>query len=554
MMADTRYIFVTGGVLSSLGKGIASASIAALLQSHGYRVRIRKMDPYLNIDPGTMSPHQHGEVFVTEDGSETDLDLGHYERFTGIDAQKSDSITTGQVYLSVIERERRGDYLGGTVQVIPHITDRIKEFIQYDHDAVDFMIIEIGGTVGDIEGLPFIESIRQLGNDLGLSHVMYVHLTLLPYIAAAGELKTKPTQHSVKELLGLGIQPTLLLCRGTVPMEAGDKKKLSLFCNIPENRIFSAPDVDSIYQVPLYFQEQGVDGAILSYFNRPQKPNNLSVWRDFNGRRTSPKLTLRVGIVGKYLEMKDTYKSLVEAVGHASVDQQMRVSIEWIDSEDLAIHEKLNDLDGMIVPGGFGERGAEGMIQAIRYARVHEIPFLGICFGMQLALIESARHVAGIAAARSTEFGPTPEPVIALMTEWQADDDITIQRDEATNLGGTMRLGSYPCVLTLGTRAASLYNAELVHERHRHRYEFNIVYKERLQKSGVVFAGMSPDGQLAEIIERPDHPWFVGVQFHPELKSRPFAPHPLFVSFVEACGQRHVLASSTTAVASEATQ
>ena len=537
----TYYIFVTGGVLSSLGKGIAASSIGALLQARGYKVRLRKMDPYINIDPGTMNPYQHGEVFVTNDGAETDMDIGHYERFTGVDGRKSDTITTGQIYLDVIERERRGEYLGGTVQVIPHITNRIKEFISFHEEGLDFLITEVGGTVGDIESLPFIESLRQFSNEVGRKKSLFIHLTLLPYIATTGELKTKPTQHSVKELLSYGIQPDILLCRSEKPMSEDERKKLSLFCNLSEDRVLSALDVESIYQVPLTLHNQYLDREILSYFNieEKQKPD-LKNWKKFIEGQKNLKHTIRVGIIGKYISLQDAYKSIHEALVHSGVQSHTRVQVQWIDADSLDkrnYEKKLSDLHGILVPGGFGARGVEGKMLAAQYAREKKIPFFGICFGLQLSLLEIARHVVGMKDAGSTEMGKTKIPLIGLMSEWERDGK-TETRTEESDKGGTMRLGSYPCCLQEKTKAHDAYQKMIVQERHRHRYEVNIKYKEDLEKGGVVFSGMSPDGKLPEIIELKDHPWFVAVQFHPELKSRPFDPHPLFVAFVRASLKR----------------
>jgi CTP synthase len=538
----TYYIFITGGVLSSLGKGIAASSIGALLQAHGYKVRLRKMDPYINVDPGTMNPYQHGEVFVTNDGAEADMDLGHYERFTNVDARKSDTITTGQIYWDVIERERRGEYLGGTVQVIPHITNRIKEFIGTHDKDIDFLITEVGGTVGDIEGLPFIEALRQFSHDVGRKHTLFVHLTLLPYIATTGELKTKPTQHSVKELLSYGIQPDVLLCRSEKPMSENERKKVALFCNVPEDRVISALDVESIYQVPLMLHNQRLDQEILFYFGMPQKRvPDLKNWKKFVETQSQSKHTVTIGIIGKYVSLHDAYKSIQEALVHAEVHEGARVQIRWIDADTLTSRtykSTLSELDGILVPGGFGGRGVEGKMFAIRYARENKVPFFGICFGLQLSLIESARQVVGLKGAGSTELEDQPKvPVVCLMSEWEKDGALEV-RTETSNKGGTMRLGNYPCTILPHTKAYESYNTTQIQERHRHRYEVNINYKKDLEKAGIIFSGMSPDGKLPEIIELKNHPWFVAVQFHPELKSRPFAPHPLFVSFVKASLKR----------------
>ena len=532
-----RYIFITGGVVSSLGKGLASAALGALLQARGYRVRLRKLDPYLNVDPGTMSPYQHGEVFVTDDGAETDLDLGHYERFTGRPANRQDNITTGRIYRDIIARERRGDYLGGTVQVIPHVTDAIKEFILDGNDDFEFVLCEIGGTVGDIEGLPFFEAIRQLGNDLPRGDVVYIHLTLMPYIPSAGELKTKPTQHSVKELRSIGIQPDILMvrCDREVPRE--QRRKLALFCNVRENAVIQALDVPSIYEVPIAYHREGLDSEVLNAFGISGAPMpQLERWEDIVERVHKPEGEVTIAIVGKYTGLKDAYKSLIEALVHGGIANRVRVNLEWIESEvfereDPSPH--LGDVHGILVPGGFGERGAEGKIAAARFARLRDIPYFGICFGMQMAVIEAARDLAGITLANSTEFGATPEPVVGLMTEWLRGDELQ-RRVGDGDLGGTMRLGAYPAVLAAGSRAAEIYGAQEISERHRHRYEVNMAYRERLEARGLVFSGTSPDGLLPEIVELRDHPWFIGVQFHPELKSRPFDPHPLFSSFIRA--------------------
>jgi CTP synthase len=532
-----RYIFITGGVVSSLGKGLASAALGALLQARGYTVRLRKLDPYLNVDPGTMSPYQHGEVFVTDDGAETDLDLGHYERFTGCPAARADNITTGRIYQEIIAKERRGDYLGATIQVIPHVTNAIKEFILSGNDNVDFVLVEIGGTVGDIEGLPFFEAIRQLGNDLPRHHAIYVHLTLMPYIPSAGELKTKPTQHSVKELRSIGIQPDILLCRTdrTIPME--ERRKLGLFCNVRESAVIEARDVGSIYDVPQAYHSAGLDREVLAAFEIAPAPKpDMSRWNQVSTSVHNPEGEVTIAIVGKYTGLKDAYKSLIEALNHGGLANHVRVKLEWIEAEvfeanDPAAH--LEDVNGILVPGGFGQRGAEGKILAARFARQRKVPYFGICFGMQMAVIEAARSLAGIADANSTEFGPTHEPLVGLMTEWMRGNELQIRANEG-DLGGTMRLGAYTAHLKAGSKISDIYGTTEISERHRHRYEVNTAYRERLEEKGLIFAGMSPDGLLPETIEFSDHPWFIGVQYHPELKSRPFAPHPLFESFIAA--------------------
>lgn len=533
----TRFIFITGGVISSLGKGIAASSIAALLQARGFKVKIRKLDPYINIDPGTLSPYEHGEVFVTKDGAETDLDLGHYERFTGVDAERNDNITAGRIYWDVLSRERRGEYLGATVQVIPHITDRIKEFIQHEVEKYDFILCEIGGTVGDIESQPFIEAIRQLANEVERIHTMFIHLTLLPYIPTAGELKTKPTQHSVKELLGYGIQPDLLLCRSQKTMSADEIDKLSLFCNLPKSRVITALDVESIYQVPLFFHQQGVDREICNYFKMPCNAEvDMHAWTTFIEKLFHPQHEVTIGVVGKYTGLKDAYKSLTEALIHGGVANHTKVCLRWIDADKLTqenVASHMKEINGVLVPGGFGNRGTEGKMLAIRYARLHNIPCFGICFGMQLALIDIARNEIGLSTASSTEWGPTPTPVIGIMTEWEKEGQKEI-RTASDGLGGTMRLGAYPCIIQKGTLAHQIYKQHSIEERHRHRYEANLYYRESFEKAGVIFSGLSPDGKLPEIIELKNHPWFIGVQFHPELQSKPFAPHPLFVAFIKA--------------------
>jgi CTP synthase len=533
-----RFIFVTGGVVSSLGKGLLSASLGALLQARGFKVRIRKFDPYLNVDPGTMSPYQHGEVYVTDDGAETDLDLGHYERFTGVSARQSDNITTGRIYRDIIARERRGDYLGATVQVIPHVTNAIKEFALNEIDGVDFVICEIGGTVGDIESLPFIEAIRQLRNDLGRDNTVSVHTTLVPWIKAAGELKTKPTQHSVRELSSLGVQPDVLLCRTDRELPESDREKIALFCNVPKSAVIPALDARSIYDVPLQYHAAGLDDEVLRAFRLSDAPPpELDRWTDIMDRLDNYEGEVTIGVVGKYVGLPDAYKSLNEALIHGGLANRAKVNVRWLDAElfesdDENLAAELEPLDGILVPGGFGERGSEGKIAAVKFAREREIPFFGICLGMQMACIEGARE-AGIEQASSTEFGPTSEPVIGLITDWMSPEGLQ-ERAAGGDLGGTMRLGAYEAELGHNSRAASIYGATHISERHRHRYEVNTHYVPALEKSGLVFSGMSPDGRLPEIIERPDHPWFVGVQFHPELKSRPFDPHPLFAGFVGA--------------------
>ncbi|MFA6115097.1 MAG: CTP synthase [Sphingomonas sp.] len=534
-----RFIFITGGVVSSLGKGLMAASLAALLQARGYRVRIRKFDPYLNVDPGTMSPYQHGEVYVTDDGAETDLDLGHYERFTGVASRQSDNVTSGRIYQQIITRERRGDYLGATVQVIPHVTDAIKEFAQAETDDLDFVLCEIGGTVGDIESLPFIEAIRQLRNDLGRGQSVSIHVTLVPYIAAAGELKTKPTQHSVRELAALGVQPDVLVCRCEQPLPASDRAKIALFCNVRKEAVIPALDAKSIYAVPMQYHAEGLDAEVLRAFDiEPGDAPDLSRWADIVDRLTNPEGEVTVGVVGKYVGLQDAYKSLNEALVHGGIANRVKVNIEWIDAElfeaaDSDVAAKLEPLHAILVPGAFGERGAEGKIASVRFAREREIPYFGICFGMQMACIEGARDLAGIKHASSTEFGPTAEPVVGMITEWMTEAGIE-KREEGGDLGGTMRLGAYDAKLDGNSVVASIYGGTDISERHRHRYEVNTGYRDALEKGGLVFSGMSPDGMLPEIVERPDHPWFVGVQFHPELKSKPFDPHPLFASFIEA--------------------
>jgi len=532
-----RFIFVTGGVVSSLGKGLLSASLGALLQARGYKVRIRKFDPYLNVDPGTMSPYQHGEVYVTDDGAETDLDLGHYERFTGVSSRQSDNVTTGRIYRDIIAKERRGDYLGATVQVIPHVTDAIKEFVLEGNDEFDFVLVEIGGTVGDIEGLPFFEAIRQLGNDLPRHHAVYVHLTLMPYIPSAGELKTKPTQHSVAELRSIGISPDVLLVRCDRPVPAAERRKLALFTNVRETAVIQGLDVASIYDVPLAYHKEGLDREVLAAFGITDAPEpNLSQWEDVSQRLHNPEGEVNIAIVGKYTGLKDAYKSLSEALVHGGIANRAKVNLHWIDSE-IFEHEDpapyLEHIHGILVPGGFGERGSAGKIQAAKFARTKDVPYFGICFGMQMACIEAARNQAGIKNANSTEFGPTKEPIVGMMTEWTKGNAKETRSTEG-DLGGTMRLGSYPAQLTRGSRVADIYGSTRINERHRHRYEVNMAYRKVLEKNGLLFSGVSPDGTLPEIVERTDHPWFIGVQFHPELKSKPFEPHPLFASFIAA--------------------
>ena len=536
----TRFVFITGGVVSSLGKGIAAASLGALLQARGYKVRLRKLDPYLNVDPGTMSPYQHGEVYVTDDGAETDLDLGHYERFTGVAATRADAFTTGRIYSEVIAKERRGDYLGGTVQVIPHITDAIKEAIQAETEGYDFVLVEIGGTVGDIESLPFLEAIRQMGNELGQQRSLFLHLTLVPYIASAGELKTKPTQHSVKELLSLGIQPQILLCRADRPLPENERRKIALFCNVRPESVIPALDADSIYSVPLQYHAEGLDREVLRHFNLSfYGEPDMRRWERIMHAIRNPEGEVTIAVVGKYTNLLDAYKSLHEALVHGGIAHRVKVRLDWVDSQifeggDAAAVERLEGVHGILVPGGFGERGTQGKIEAVRFARERRIPFFGICFGMQMAVIEAARNQAGIPEASSTEFGPCAEPVVGLLTEWQRGNMVE-KRREGGDLGGTMRLGSYPALLADGSLVRSVYGgAAEIRERHRHRYEVNIAYRERLEASGLVFSGLSPDGVLPEIVERPDHPWFIGVQYHPELRSKPFEPHPLFAGFVGA--------------------
>ncbi|MBI2584267.1 MAG: CTP synthase [Rhodospirillales bacterium] len=536
----TRFIFITGGVVSSLGKGLASAALGALLQARGFKVRLRKLDPYINVDPGTMSPYQHGEVYVTDDGAETDLDLGHYERFTGVACRQSDNVTTGRIYSDVIAKERRGDYLGATIQVIPHITDAIKNFITSDLTGEDFVLCEIGGTVGDIEGLPFLEAIRQLGNDLGRDRTMYLHLTLMPFIPSVGELKTKPTQHSVKELLSVGIQPDVLLVRADRPIPDAERRKIALFCNVREQAVIPALDVETIYGVPISYHDEGLDDQVCRHFGINAKAPDLSRWIEIRDRILKPEGEVSIAVVGKYTGLIDAYKSLAEALHHGGIANNVRVHMHWMESETFETGNALHHLDGVhgiLVPGGFGERGSEGKIAVARFARERRVPYFGICFGMQMAVVEAARNLAGLEGAGSSEFGACKHAVVGLMTEWLRGNELQ-KRQVGGNLGGTMRLGAYPCVLEKGSRVRDIYRVREISERHRHRYEVNTRYKETLEKAGIRFSGMSPDGVLPEIIEIPDHPWFIGVQFHPELKSKPFDPHPLFKSFIAGAVQQ----------------
>jgi CTP synthase len=535
-----RFIFITGGVVSSLGKGLMAASLAALLQARGYKVRLRKLDPYLNVDPGTMSPYQHGEVYVTDDGAETDLDLGHYERFTGVPARQSDNVTSGRIYQTIIAAERRGDYLGATVQVIPHVTNAIKDFIRADvEDDLDFMICEIGGTVGDIESLPFIEAIRQFRNDVGRANTVSVHTTLVPFIAAAGELKTKPTQHSVRELTSLGIQPDILVCRSERELPDSEREKIALFCNVRKEAVVPALDAPSIYAVPAQYHAAGLDAEVLRAFGIVDAPSpDMARWDDVIDRLVNPEGEVTIGVVGKYVGLQDAYKSLTEALVHGGLANRVKVNIRWLDAElfeheDAEIAAALEPMHAILVPGGFGERGSEGKIASVQFARERKVPFFGICLGMQMACIEAARNTAGIAGAGSSEFGETAEPIIGLITEWMSPEGLQ-KRGADTDLGGTMRLGAYEARLAGNSVVRTIYGADAISERHRHRYEVNVHYKDALEQGGLVFSGMSPDGELPEIVERPEHPWFVGVQFHPELKSKPFDPHPLFASFIEA--------------------
>lgn len=533
----TRYVFITGGVVSSLGKGLAAAALAALLQARGHTVRLRKLDPYLNVDPGTMSPYQHGEVFVTDDGAETDLDLGHYERFTGRPCNKGDNITTGRIYMDILTKERRGDYLGATIQVVPHVTNAIKEFILDGNEDYDFTLVEIGGTVGDIESLPFLEAIRQVNQQLPRGQCIFIHLTLLPYIPTAGELKTKPTQHSVAELRSIGIQPDILLCRTDREIPREERRKLALFCNVRETAVIEARDVASIYDVPLSYHAEGLDNEVLAAFGMDATAEpDVSNWRRISERVKNPEGEVTIAIVGKYTGMKDAYKSLIEALMHGGIANRVKVNLDWIESEVFEKEDPtpfLEHVHGILVPGGFGHRGAEGKIKAATFARQRKVPYFGICFGMQMAVIEGARSLAGIKDANSSEFGPTDEPVVGLMTEWMRGNELE-QRAADGNLGGTMRLGAYASTLQAGSKIAKIYGTTEISERHRHRYEVNMGYRDRLEAQGMSFCGLSPDGLLPETIEYPDHPWFIGVQYHPELKSRPFEPHPLFASFVEA--------------------
>ena len=535
-----RYVFVTGGVVSSLGKGLSSASLAALLQLRGYKVRIRKLDPYLNVDPGTMNPFQHGEVFVTDDGAETDLDIGHYERFTGISATKSDNITTGGIYSDIIKKERKGDYLGGTVQVVPHVTDRIKKFISHKVKTEDFIICEIGGTVGDIESLPFLEAIRQFSNDIGKKNSLFIHLTLVPYLKASGELKTKPTQHSVKELRSLGIQPDIIICRSEKSIPKNERKKISLFCNVDLENVIETIDVKTIYEAPISFYKEKLDDRVLSYFKiKSRKKPNLEKWKKITSNVLNPKKDVNIGIIGKYVNLKDAYKSLDEALAHGGISNNLKVNLTRIDSEKLKVNDLktlLKDVSGVLIPGGFGKRGSEGKIAAIKYARLNNIPFFGICFGMQMAVIEAARNLLNIKNASTSEFGNNCTPVVGLLEEWQKGEKLF--KGSEKNLGGTMRLGLYDAVLKNNSLISKIYNMKKISERHRHRYEVNIKYKSEFEKKGLIFSALSPDGTLPEIVELKSHPWFVGVQFHPEFKSRPFTPHPLFSSFIKAAAKR----------------
>ncbi len=537
-----RFVFITGGVVSSLGKGLASAALGALLQARGYTVRLRKLDPYLNVDPGTMSPFEHGEVFVTDDGAETDLDLGHYERFTGVAARKTDSVSSGRIYSSVLEKERRGDYLGKTIQVIPHVTNEIKDFISIGEDEVDFMLCEIGGTVGDIEGLPFFEAIRQFSQDKPRGQCVFMHLTLLPWIAASGELKTKPTQHSVKELRSIGLAPDILVCRSEGPIPQKEREKLALFCNVRPDSVIAAQDLKSIYEAPLAYHKEGLDQAVLDAFGLSGAPKpKLDIWEDVADRIYNPEGNVRVAIVGKYTQLEDAYKSIAEALTHGGMANRVKVKIEWVDAElfdqeDATAH--LQGFDAILVPGGFGERGTEGKIKAAQFAREHKIPYLGICLGMQMAVIEAARNVAGVPHAGSEEFDHEAgkkrfEPVVYHLKEWIQGNHV-VERKVGDDKGGTMRLGAYDATLTEGSKVATAYGTTEIEERHRHRYEVDITYREKLEAVGLKFSGMSPDGRLPEIVEWEDHPWFIGVQFHPELKSKPFEPHPLFRDFIRA--------------------
>ena len=531
-----RYIFVTGGVVSSLGKGLSSASLAYLLQSRGYKVRLRKLDPYLNVDPGTMSPFQHGEVYVTDDGAETDLDLGHYERFSGVSAKKSDNITTGKIYSDVLKKERKGEYLGKTVQVIPHITDRIKQFIKNDSSKEDFVICEIGGIVGDIESLPFVEAIRQFANDVGKKNALFIHLTLVPYLKASDEIKTKPTQHSVKELRSIGIQPDIIICRSERPIPLEHRKKISLFCNVDIKNVIETVDVRTIYEAPMSFYREKLDLQVLNYFKlKFKKSANLSPWKKITKIILQNKKQVNIAIIGKYVELKDAYKSLDEALTHGGINNKIKVNLVRIDSEKLKVSEikkKLKNISGILIPGGFGKRGTDGKIEAIKHARVNKIPFLGICYGMQMAIIEFARNQLNLKNATSSEFDKKGLPIIGLINEWSKDGKMIKGTDK--DLGGTMRLGSYDAKLKDNSLIRKIYKSKLIKERHRHRYEVNIAFKDKFEKKGMIFSGLSPDNKLPEIIELKNHPWFIGVQFHPEFKSRPLAPHPLFSSFIKA--------------------
>ncbi|GLQ20314.1 CTP synthase [Algimonas porphyrae] len=537
MGSSPRYIFITGGVVSSLGKGLASAALGALLQARGYKVRLRKLDPYLNVDPGTMSPYQHGEVYVTDDGAETDLDLGHYERFTGVSATQGDNITTGRIYSDIIAKERRGDYLGATVQVIPHVTNEIKNFVLSDAGDVDFVLCEVGGTVGDIEGLPFFEALRQLGQELPRGQCCFLHVTLLPYIAVAGEMKTKPTQHSVKELRSIGIQPDILLCRSERPIPEGERRKIARFCNVRESAVIQGLDAESIYAVPLAYHKEGLDREVLAHFGVETPPKaDLAVWQEIHQTLSNPDGDVKIAVVGKYTVLPDAYKSITEALVHGGIANNVKVRIRWVEAEDFEAgnpEDVLKGANGILVPGGFGERGTEGKIKAIQYAREKDIPYFGICLGMQMAVIEAARNLAGIKTASSSEFGDDGENIVGLMTEWTRGNE-RFERSNTTDLGGTMRLGAYPARLETGSLVAEAYGVDQISERHRHRYEVNIDYRAVLEEAGLRFSGLSPDGVLPEIVEIPTHPWFVGVQFHPELKSRPFDPHPLFDGFIGA--------------------
>jgi len=533
-----RYIFITGGVVSSLGKGLASAALGALLQARSYKVRLRKLDPYLNVDPGTMSPFQHGEVYVTDDGAEADLDLGHYERFTGVSAAQSDNVTTGRIYSDIIQKERRGDYLGATVQVIPHVTNEIKDFVLSDAgEDVDFVLCEVGGTVGDIEGLPFFEALRQLRQELPMGETVHIHVTLLPFIKAAGEMKTKPTQHSVKELRSIGIQPDILLCRADREIDPGDRRKIARFCNVRESSVIQGLDARSIYDVPLAYHAEGLDREVLKHFRIDEPPKaDLSRWTKISEKLHNPDGTVTIAVIGKYTVLPDAYKSLTEALLHGGIANKVKVKIRWIEAEAFESGDQaalLQGAHGILVPGGFGERGTEGKIKAVQYARESDVPFFGICLGMQMAVVEWARNIAGIKEASSSEFGEGGENIVGLMTEWTKGNE-RMERNKDTDLGGTMRLGAYPAKLTKGSLVEEVYGESTIEERHRHRYEVNIDYKDRLEQSGLVFSGISPDGVLPEIVEIPTHPWFIGVQYHPELKSRPFEPHPLFAGFVGA--------------------